>query len=192
MANSRGSGFRRSFARSQRRKTSWQIGPQSGVNGAAVAISASQATLLNTVAVVLEDGLTLVRTRGEFTAFLRTSTAAGDGYHGAFGIGVATLAAVTAGVLSVPTPLTEEDWDGWLYHRYFGIFSGGPLATATAAQQTDLVNPMSAAIRLEVDSKAMRKLETEMALFAAIEVVELGAAGIMEFSFNCRMLVKLP
>ena len=192
MAHSRGSGFRTNLARSQRRKTSWQIGPQSGVDGASVQISASQATLLNGVLFVSEDGLTLVRTRGEFVAHLQLAAADGDGFHGAFGIAVATSAAVTAGVASVPTPLTEENWDGWLYHRYFGLFSGGPIAAATATQQKEQVNATSAALRFEVDSKAMRKLEVDMAIYAAIEVVELGAASQMRFAFNSRTLIKLP
>ena len=192
MPNFRGSGSRSRLPQSQRRKTSWNIGPQSGVDGASIQIAASQATLLNGGAAVLAEGTTLVRTRGEFTAYLKTVAAGGDGFHGAFGIGVATGAAFTAGVASLPTPLTEETWDGWLYHRYFGIFAGGPVAAATAQQQLDAVAPTSGALRIEVDSKAMRKLQVDMTIFAVIEVVELGAASQMEFSFNSRMLVKLP
>ena len=77
----------------------------------------------------------LIRTRGEFLIFLHSATALAHGYHGAFGIAKATTVAITAGAASVPTPITEENWDGWLYHRYFSVLSAGPIAAATAAQE---------------------------------------------------------
>jgi len=192
VANLRGGRSRSSFPRSQRRKTSWNIGPQTGVDGATQVISASAAVLATGTAVVLNEGITMVRTRGELNVFLSIATGQGDGFHGAFGIAVASSPAVTAGVGSVPTPITEENWDGWLYHRYFGLFAGGPLATATAADQQSQVNATTAALRVEVDSKAMRKLSVDMTIYAAIEVIELGAASSMEWGFNSRILVKLP
>ena len=190
MGNLRGSGFRTSSVRSLRRKTSWNIGPQTGVDGAPQGISASTASLATGLAVVLESGLTLVRTRGDLNLILQIAGNQ-EGFHGAFGIAIATSPAVTAGIASVPTPITEEDWDGWLYHRYFSLIAGGAIAAATAAQQADQVNASSAALHIEVDSKAMRKLAVDETLYAAIEVVELGTAT-MQWAFNSRMLVKLP
>ncbi len=90
----------------------------------------------------------------------------------------------------MPTPITEEAWDGWLYHRYFSITAGGTIAAATAAQQGDQVNSTTAALRLEIDSKAMRKIDVNEGMFAAVEVTEHGVAT-MEWLFNCRMLFKL-
>ena len=116
--------------------------------------------------------MTLVRTRGDLSLFLSIATDVG-GYHGAFGIAVASAPAVVAGILSVPTPITEEDWDGWLYHRYFSCFAGGAIAAATAAQQADQVNATSAALHFEVDSKAMRKLSVDESVYAAIEVIQV-------------------
>ena len=191
MANSRGGRFPRSSARSPRRKTSWTFGPQTGVDGATQPISTSIAQLATGFVTVEEDGLTLARTRGELIVLLGLSDAVGNGFHGAFGIAVATSAAVVAGAASLPSPITEETWDGWLYHRYFGIFSGGAVAVATAAQQTDQVNATCGALRLEVDSKAMRKVDVDQSLYAMIEVIELGNAT-MEWAFNSRMLIMLP
>ena len=191
MANLGGSGFRTRSARSQRRKTSWNIGPQTGVDGAPQGISSSVAVLATGALVVLEEAITLIRTRGDLNLYLQSATGTGDGFHGAFGIAVATSPAVLAGIASLPTPITEEDWDGWLYHRYFSLVAGGTIAAATAAQQADQVNSSSAALHFEVDSKAMRKLSVDQSLYAAIEVVELGAAS-MQWAFNSRMLVKLP
>ena len=192
MPGLRRSSFRSSLPRSSKRKTSWDVGPETGVNGATQVITASSAVLATTAVAFLFDGDTIVRTRGELNIFLSIAAGQGDGFHGAFGIGVASTAAVTAGIASVPTPLTEEDWNGWIYHRYFGLFAGGPLATATAADQQSQVNSTCAAARIEVDSKAMRKMSDAMSVYAAIEVVELGAVSSMEFAFNCRILTKLP
>ena len=47
--------------------------------------------------------------------FLSAATSALDGFNGAFGIGLVTRQALAVGVSAVPTPLDEEDWDGWLY-----------------------------------------------------------------------------
>ena len=191
MARPRGFGFRTNLGRSQRRKSSWQFGTQTGVDGASQAISSSSSVIATGAVGIITDGLTLVRTRGDLNLFLTSATTAGDGFHGAFGIAVASAAAVLAGIASVPTPITEEEWDGWLYHRYFSLFAGGTIAAATAAQQQDQVNSSSAALHIEVDSRAMRKVETDMTIYAAIEVVELGAAG-MDWAFNSRSLFKLP
>jgi len=141
---------------------------------------------------IVAEGHTLIRTRGDLNLFITIATAAGDGFHGAFGIGIGNENAFTAGVASLNTPLGDEDWDGWIYHRYFGLFAGGPLATATAADQQSQVNSSSAAMHIEVDSKAMRKLNEGDVIYAAVEAVELGAAASMEWAFNSRTLVKLP
>ena len=98
-------------------------------------------------------------------------------------MGVVSAAAFAVGATAVPTPITEEAWDGWFYHRYFSILGSGAIATAP-------INSRSGAVRIEVDSKAMRKLEVDMVLYAALEVTEVGVAS-MEFSFNSRLLVKL-
>ena len=189
MANLRRSGFR--TTRPQRRKTSWNVGPETGVNGARQAITSSVAVIAQTSVDVVAEGITLVRTRGEVNLMLEIAAADHDGFHGAMGIAVATKAAITAGASAVPTPLTEESWDGWLWHRYFSLFAGGTIAAATATQQADQVNATCAALRVEIDSRAMRKLSVDMTLYAAVEVVELGSAE-MSWALNSRMLVKLP
>ena len=191
MANLRGGRFRTMSARSQRRKTEWNIGPQTGVDGARQNIASSVAVLATGTAVVVGSGSTMVRLRGDLNLYLRLAGSAGDGFHGAFGIAVATSAAVTAGVASLPSPITEEAWDGWLYHRYFSCFAAGPIAAATAAQQADQVNASGAALHEAVDSKAMRKLEVDQTIYAALEVIELGVSSI-DWAFNSRILVKLP
>ena len=48
---------------------------------------------------------------------------------------------------------------------------------------------MSAALRFEIDSKAMRKQDIDEGFYAAIEVTEFGTADA-QWAFNSRMLVK--
>jgi len=178
-----------SRSRGPRRKLSWTIGVQTGTDGSAQVLSSTSSQVFTGAAVVALDGTTLVRTRGEFLIFLKSATTAAAGFHGAFGIGVGNTAAVAAGVGSIPTPIDEENWDGWLYHRYFSCISHGVI-DGTVSNDGDAINATSAAVRIEVDSKAMRKLSIEQTVFGAIQVLEAGTATA-EFFFNSRQLVKL-
>jgi len=175
---------------SVRHRSSWEIGPETSGLGGPQAITGNQVILAGTFVNALIDGQTLIRTRGEFLCYLLTASAAGDGFHGAFGIAKATSAAITAGVGSVPTPVTEEAWDGWLYHRYFSVIAPGPMAAATAAQEALQHAATTAAVRIEVDSKAMRKVDINEGFYMAIEITEHGVATA-EFLYNSRMLVKV-
>ena len=49
----------------------------------------------------------------------------------------------------------------------------------------------SATVRLEIDSKAMRKLHEEDNLYFAVEGTEVGAATLF-WAVDTRILVKLP
>ena len=185
MARPRGS---RQVAARSRRSTAWDAG--TGGTGT-TAITASESVFLGS-AVSLVAGvskLTVVRTRGEFLAFLTQASALDNGFRGAFGIGIASLAAVTAGIASVPTPISDAGSDNWLYHRFFACVTPRALTGATALD-VDNVNVVSAAVRYEVDSKAMRIMTDDQALYACVEVVEAGTA-LLRVSFDSRILAKL-
>ena len=124
---------------------------------------------------------TIVRIRGYMSAYLTAYTSAGDGFHGAAGIGIVSKTAFDAGLASVPTPITEAAWDGWMWHRYFDIH-GQLAAGSTAVGVTNNLN-------IEVDTKAMRKISDEMIVYAIYEVVEQGTAVIDVF-FESRLLLK--
>ncbi len=167
------------MSRSQRRKTAWSIGP--GGTGVTI-VSTSSASFLGGGAQPIIDGLTVVRIRGELLIYLTLGTSTGDAFSGAVGIGDVALPAFTAGIASVPTPITEETDENWLWHSYFTVAAHN--ATETAFNE-------SAVLRLPIDSKAMRKQGVDRVLYAAIEVVEIGAATLHAF-LNCRVLDKLP
>ena len=186
MPGLRSSRFQRS---SVRHRSSWEFGPETSGNGGPQELaSQNSAQLAGTAVQPTEDGQTLIRTRGEILMYLKTAGSAGDGFHGAFGIAKVTAAAFTAGAAAVPTPLTEEAWDGWLYHRYFSLLSPSPIAVATARQQAN--SDIGTVLRIEIDSKAMRKFDVNESFMGVIENVVHGVAT-MEWAFNCRMLFKL-
>ena len=167
--------------RGNRRLTDWAAGPFSAPQD----LSAAGPSLWDTAQSPLIPGLTVVRVRGEFTIVLNAITTVGDGFNNfAVGIGVASLAAFTAGVASLPTPLTEIEWPGWLWHSSHGELQG---MSITESGQSPLE-----ALRGVIDSKAMRKLRTDEVIFGAIEMgTEVGTA-VASFSARTRMLVKLP
>jgi len=171
-----------------RRISSWDLGP--GGTGAQTQLSGSIVSIVNAAITPTEDGLTVVRIRGELSMYLSSADVAQSGFSGAFGIGKATAAAVLAGAASVPTPITEEGWDGWLYHRFFTMKAVAPLDGGASADLDGLSVPQCSRV-IEVDTRAMRKLDIEDSVFAIVEVIEVGTS-VFNWSFNSRMLLKLP
>ena len=135
--------------------------------------TSSTAIIAASGASVLADGTTLVRTRGRLQIFLLSGTTAGDGFSGAFGIAVVTLAAFNAGVASIPTPITEQSWDGWLFWQAVQIHTAGALNGGVSTDIDQLGGQISAQT-FEIDSKAMRKLRID-------DVI----VGVMELTENC-------
>jgi len=163
----------------QRRRSSWEEGP-GGTTG--LGLSGSTIQFLGSAVTPFEDGNTIVRLRGRFSWFQTLATSVGDGFQGAFGIGLATQAAVVAGTGSVPTPITEQAWDGWLYWTPLSVH--GAVVSSTALGEETKQD-------IEVDTKAMRKWREEDALYAMLEIVEVGTATATAF-FDSRILMKLP
>ncbi len=174
----RSSGFRRQArGRSSGISRDWGVGP----GGTAVTqLTGSGVSLLGSALSPQGSEITVMRTRGIFDAFLEGVPAAdGGGYFGAVGIGKATLSAFTAGIGSLPTPITEADWDGWLWHSFFSLHVGDVTFAGTPGAQ----------VTMEVDSKAMRKFDIQEVLYAAVEVVETGSA-VLNMRFDSRMLLQ--
>jgi len=174
--------------RTPRRRSEWGLGP----GGSAITqLTGTGSVFLGSGIVSSTLPITVVRIRGELLLFLSSATAALDGYTGAFGIGRVATSAFSAGITAVPTPVAEQSWEGWLYHRYFSITAATPM-DGQAATDTDVLNNVTAALRIEVDTKAMRKLEEdEQTIYAALEAVEVGGATLKMF-FDSRMLALMP
>ena len=164
-----------------RRKTGWQ----EGFGGVTTqAISADGKTILGAGAQVVDDGFTLVRTRGVISIGLSASSTVGGGFTGAVGVGIVTNDAFAIGATAMPGPLADAQWDGWLFHTFFnsmGLKAG--LATQDTVPQ--------AVQHIVVDSKAMRKLNLNDPIFAMIDVIEIGVA-VIQVRADSRLLLKLP
>ncbi len=145
-------------SRARQRRTHWVSGQ------GATTVSASGSTLLFTQPGP-HDGETIVRIRGICTGVATIIASIGDGFSGAFGMGIVSAAAATAGVASIPTPVTEAAWDGWMWHQFF-FMTNGKVGAANGSSWFDK----------EINSKAMRKLTSDDALVAVVEVTETGDA----------------
>ncbi len=145
--------------RGVRRRTHW-----TEFSGAEAARGATGSIILFSGAAA-HEGETVVRVRGLLTLALLTASAVGDGFFGAFGMAVVSTASVTAGVGSIPTPITEASWDGWLLHRFFNVSS--VLGGGQGAYENIIL-----------DSKAMRKASEDETIVGVAEYVESGTATI--------------
>ena len=182
MALRRGSS-RLSLSRGPRRKTAWGVGPGSS---AVASITVTSSQILGAGAASTLEGSTVVRIRGFFRLYLNLATAAGDGFNGAVGIGIAQNTAFVAGAAALPMPVAEVDDENWLFHQFFSCTS--PVAFAAASSPGGEILP--AFVDIPVDSKAMRKFDSDRILYAAIDVAETGTAGLEVF-MDSRVLVKL-
>jgi len=154
----------------------WGQGP-GGSNPTAV--SATGQTILGAGISTTGSELTLLRTRGILSWVMTGPPGSdGDGYFGAVGIGVVSEQAFVAGVASIPSPVDESQWNGWLWHQYMEIH-----ATDISLGTGGLFH------RVEVDSKAMRKFDASVVLVAVQEVTEIGAASMNVF-FDTRILFQ--
>ncbi len=170
------------------RQTAWGFGPG---DTAVTTFTATSKSIMGTgLGLTAGTGkATIARLHGEFSAYLTSASSANNGYSCAFGVGLVTLVAFGAGVASIPGPLTQLDWDGWMFHK---LFSCVTVAAMSGAASGDADNQLStvAAIRFDVDSKAMRKMDEEVILVGVLEVVELGTAALSAL-FDSRLLLKL-
>ncbi len=172
-----------SQGRSPRRKSSWVLGP----GGTAEAeLTASSAAIIGSGAVSLLDGTTIVRVRGEILSYLTAATAAGNGFRVGVGILLSEIEAFTIGITALPKPLADMDSEDWVWHSIYNLRSAGALAGAAAADN-DFALAISAVMRQEVDTHAMRKFDEGKILVIVAEVVLVGTAT-MRIGGEARML----
>ena len=152
----------------------WELGPggitqQTITTGSVTAIGAGLTTL--------GGQLTVMRTRGLLYVYLSAASNDGDGFHGAFGIIKVSDQAFAAGVASIPSPVNEAENNGWFVHQYISVHEGFGGANGASTQ------------RIDVDSKAMRKFDSEETIVAILEVALVGTATML-VTFDSRMLIQ--
>ena len=130
--------------------------------------------------IIVEPGVTLVRTRGHILTWLSTAAAADTLFPYAFGMIKVSLNAFNAGVGSMPSPMDDVSED-WIVHRsgVAGDFQVAPVGDSNLAVQ-----------RFEIDSKAQRKTKVSE-VFAWIFSGSGAAGDVLTAAGNVRMLFKL-
>jgi len=166
--------------RPNKRIAKWAFGPDAQEQ----TIEAATVTAWSTFVTTGEPQETIVRTRGFIEFILTAVTTPGGGFSGAVGLGKVTIEAANAGVVSIPSPVTDADWDGWFWHSFFQIHS----ITGTIA---DGANAAAVSLRIPIDSKAMRKFTDQDAVVGIIETVREIGVVTMLVSAEVRHLVKL-
>ncbi len=166
--------------RSQRRKPTWGLGP--GGTGATQFSTTTPAFVGSGFAINI-DGITLVRLRGYLRCVLRSVAALGDNLTGAFGIMVVKTPAFVAGISAVPTPITDQADDDWMFWT--------PVSVGSMATTAQWGSAGWAVFDLVVDTKAMRKVSVGDTIYAAIEFgTEVGTTTVDVF-FDSRILALL-
>ena len=127
---------------------------------------------------VADEAETLLRSRGSIQLVLNAN-AVEESVTCAVGLAIVSARAVAAGAASVPRPATEGSYP-WLWHGFlFGTSFDSAVTAGSSLRGT----------RLEVNSKAMRKLkETEVMVlaFEVCESVDLG--GSFQLDAGLRVL----
>ena len=166
-----------------RRKRSWEVGPGSGTG--LLNTTASGSLILGSGSQTTSDDLTVARIRGQFSYWINQAAATGDGYVGAFGIGKVEANAFAVGVTAVPTPVTDPEWDGWMFWHPIS-------AIATVDAETLSITGRVGAQWVPVDTKAMRKMDLGDVIYAVVEVTEVAGASTLVMAMDSRMLVLIP
>ena len=164
-------------ARGPRRQTTW-VGP---ADQAYITVTSAAKVLVGSFApatsVPSMQRPTIVRTRGEIHV-IPAAFAADVQIVGAFGMCVVSTDAAAAGIASIPGPFDDADWDGWFVWQSFGLTYNFD----TAVSGRDV-----AGYRMEVDSKAMRKLGPN----DTVAIVAESQSSAFQINSPLRMLVKL-
>jgi len=178
--------FSRGFSRGPRRLTSWSLGPGGNdIDFDSVTFTSTSASILGAGVTPAVPHLTVVRIRGMLDFRLITTDVVRGGFTWAAGLGIVANDAFLVGTSALPQPFDEVGWPGWLWHN-FGVMKStvGALATSSLSAPSE---------RIEIDTKAMRKLRQNEVLFMIVQVGEAsGSASTMDVTGVTRVLVKLP
>ncbi len=128
--------------------------------------------------------MTVVRIRGAVSIWLEAVTTIGDAFGDvALGIGIVSADAFAIGQSAMPSPLSDPDWD-WMWIQYLGAMIG------RSTTEAELTGPLGE-VRVEIDTKAMRKVHPNETVFGVIETEDETGAVTLSFSAMTRMLSKL-
>ena len=152
-----------------------------GFTPTTTAFTSSQAVLLgssNAAALALRP-FTIIRTRG-WIKIESDQTANSELQWLTYGHIVVKFTAVSAGIASIPTPITEVNAD---FHVYESISSGVAVSSATSVFESGFQKGF--------DSKAMRKVDIDDDVVIVGETPATGISEGLSLTEGGRVLVKL-
>ncbi len=119
-----------------------------GVTMGETSILSTTQAALGGIGITVSSRSTLLRIRGNILV-KATPDAIGDDAVAGLGIAIVSTDALVVGGTSLPGPLGDPDWPGWIWHQYV------PLMAGSASLGGDDIGSF---VRVPVDSKAMRKM----------------------------------
>ena len=124
---------------------------------------------------------TVVRVRGQLVCSVVASAATPGRCFQVFGIKVATAAAIAAGAIELPFTAIGSDWLWWkaIPLNVWGGTSAAPSGDGTMAN-----------VRVDIDSKAMRKVGGNAALVFASQNVAVTSTQTTDTIGALRVLLK--
>ena len=146
-----------------------------------VGLGTSATAGAQSVGAIAAERLTLIRLRGHGFFHLDAGAAA-DSMIVAIGLIIVPTEARTAGVGSVPTPLSDMEAP-WIWHE---IFTLGPAVSAT-----DDGGDLSRNVQFAIDGKAMRKFRTDEELTFIAEAEIVAGSPTCDGAAVVRQLFKL-
>ncbi len=159
-----------------RRPTVWDAGFQNAANQ----LTTNSVVLMQSLIGLVGGRTTLVRVRGELLV-ASSAVTIGDAADIAVGMGVVTNEARAAGVGSIPTPITSEEWDGWFWYQACSIIHR-PLN----------VGSQTTCFRYVIDSKAMRIIDTDsQSIVLVAEMANETGAVTVDLRVNTRNLLLI-
>ena len=163
--------------RTPRRPKQW-----SASNLAGNASFTGNATSLVLAAVPAVESVTVLRLRGEIFVGPSGATTALDQARVAFGIGIVTSDAAAVGSTAMPDPDDEPDFP-WLWYHLHNFFSGFTV-DGTASDDYGV-----GTIRIDVDSKAMRKMKPGQSIVGVAQYVDVVGTPTLRVGGSVRMLL---
>ena len=167
----------RAVVRAPRRPTFWE-----GSTHAITLASAQSATTSVVSEAILENtpNPTLIRIHGEVIINVTARTAAQDAATIGLGIIPQGKAAITAGVASMPKPLTEIG-SPWIWHRMVNMRSN-----VAPVNGTDILGNR----HILIDNKSMRKFDLNQGLQLIVENVAQTGTITVTILLAVRVLFK--
>ncbi len=140
----------------------------------ALVTSPTTATTLITLGLGFSSAFTILRCRGMVQAHFDSTAQVGDTMNLTFALGIFATDAVNAGAASISDPQEEPDYP-WLWWDQIFL---------DASQAAGPVSWGPGAHRVELDTKAMRRVKPGQSLIGVIQTTNVAGAPVVDIGFG--------